>query len=112
MAQRYIASFFDDYPTSEDERVAHPHELIKRYFRARKMHCRACWVVNLVKAFLNDPPVPIIPRYQTGTFDSHLRAVARLPGVGEYASNAWRLFCREAFEAAAVERTVAQSTSG
>lgn len=55
----------------------------------------------MAKAFLEDPPRPIVLRCKTGDFDSHLSEVAHLPGVGEYASDAWRLFCREDFYASA-----------
>jgi hypothetical protein len=65
------------------------------------MHRRAWWVVALAKAFLEDPPRPMVLRCKTGDFDSHLSEVAHLPGVGEYASDAWRLFCREDFYASA-----------
>jgi hypothetical protein len=44
--------------------------------------------------------MPIVLRCKVGEFDSHLSEVAHLPGVGEYASDAWRLFCRKDFYAA------------
>lgn len=53
-----------------------------------------------MRAFLEDPPVPMVLRCKVGEFDSHLSEVAHLPGVGEYASDAWRLFCRRDFDAA------------
>jgi len=51
----------------------------------------------MAKKFLNDPPEPFKLRYKAGDFDSHLSEVAHLPGIGEYASDAWRLFCRRQF---------------
>lgn len=53
----------------------------------------------MAQRFLEDPPRPLRLRCKIGEFDSHLSEVAHLPGVGEYASDAWRLFCRRDFYA-------------
>lgn len=52
--------------------------------------------------------MPLVLRCKTGDFDSHLSEVAHLPGVGEYASDAWRLFYREHFYASAGVRIAEQ----
>ena len=108
IAEPYIVSFFKEYPTVESVRDADPQRLLQRFFRPLGMYRRAWWVVNLARTFLEDPPVPMVLRCKTGDFDSHLSEVAHLPGVGEYASDAWRLFCREAFYASAGVRVAEQ----
>ena len=100
VAEPYIVSFFEEYPTVESVRDAEPQKLLRRYFQPLGMHRRAWSVVNLARVFLEDPPRPMVLRCKVGEFDSHLSEVAHLPGVGEYASDAWRLFCRKDFYAA------------
>jgi len=108
IAEPHIAAFFEQYPTIESVRDADPRKLLQHYFQPLGMHRRAWWVVALAKAFLEDPPRPMVLRCKTGEFESHLSEVAHLPGVGEYASDAWRLFCREAFYASAGIRIAEQ----
>jgi hypothetical protein len=100
VAEPYIDSFFRDYPTVRSVRDAEPQKLLQRYFQSLGMHRRAWWIVDLAREFLEDPPMPMVLRCKVGEFDSHLSEVAHLPGVGEYASDAWRLFCRKDFYAA------------
>lgn len=99
IADPYITSFFEEYPTVETVRDAEPLELLERYFQPLGKHRRAWWVVDLARTFLEDPPRPMVLRCKVGEFDSHLSEVSHLPGVGEYASDAWRLFCRKDFYA-------------
>lgn len=69
------------------------------------MHCQAWRVEGFMKAFLEDPPRPLVLRCKTGDFDSYLSEFAYLPSVGEYANDAWQLFCREHIYASAGIRT-------
>jgi methyl-CpG-binding domain protein 4 len=108
IAEPYIASFFEEYPTVESVRDADPRKILRHFFQPLGMHRRAWWVVDLARVFLEDPPMPMVLRCKTGEFDSHLSEVAHLPGVGEYASDAWRLFCREQFYASAGVRIAEQ----
>lgn len=84
----------------ESVRDAEPQKLLRRYFQPLGMHRRVWSVVNLARVFLEDPPVPVVLGCKVGEFDSHSSEIAHLPGVGEYASDAWRLFCRKDFYAA------------
>ncbi|KAK0258359.1 hypothetical protein LTS00_018217, partial [Friedmanniomyces endolithicus] len=98
-AAPYIEAFLDRFPTRESLRHASTSEIRTTYFEPLGKPLRACTVVRLAKALLDDPPQPFVLRGKIGEFDTHLSEVGHLPGVGEYASDAWHLFCRQDFYA-------------
>jgi hypothetical protein len=60
---------------------------------------RAWWLVRLAAQLLDDPPTPHRLRSKSHDNTGPVSEVAHLVGVGEYASDAWRLFCRRSFYA-------------
>jgi adenine-specific DNA glycosylase len=97
VTEPYIDSFFEDYPTVQSVRDAEPQTFLRHYFQPLGMHRRAWCDVDLARASLEDPPMSMVLRCKVGEFDSHLSEVAHLPGVGEYASDAWRFYFVLAF---------------
>ena len=55
--------------------------------------------MRLAQQFLDDPPRPGILRRKTYQNAGYPSEVAHLPGIGDYASDAWRLFCKVDFYA-------------
>ena len=53
----------------------------------------------MAEQLLDDPPRPNRMRQKGGKYAGYACEVAHLAGVGNYASDAWRLFCKEDFYA-------------
>ena len=72
---------------------------ITPYFSNLGLHRRAGWLIQLARQLLVDPPKPYILRKKGA--GSVCSEVAHLRGVDRYASDAWRIFCKDAFYRAA-----------
>ena len=55
--------------------------------------------MRLAQQILNDPPRPGILRRKTYQNAGYPSEVAHLPGIGDYGSETWRLFCKVDFYA-------------
>lgn len=97
-AARFIADFLQRYPNPQSIRDV-PESDIRSYFNTLGLFRRASWIKNLAEQFVLDPPMPQIMRRKSGKDAGYASEVAHLAGVGNYASDAWRLFCKEEFYA-------------
>ncbi|KAL4743559.1 hypothetical protein BDV11DRAFT_201754 [Aspergillus similis] len=104
---------FDRYPTIEAMAAANPHELISMIHRLGFQNQRARKCIALAQTWLNCPPSRgkryrklNYPRKTDGRDvkagecidDEDQRIaweIAHLPGVGAYALDSWRIFCRD-----------------
>ena len=78
------------YPTPETLARAQYND-IQPYFAHLGLFRRADWLIKLAKAWLVDPPQPDKLKKKRGLESE----VAHLPGVGTFASDAWRIFCKD-----------------
>ena len=95
----FLQAFFEQYPTPDVLRDADPEAIKEKYFRTLGLFRRAWWLVRLAAQLLDDPPIPHRMRSKSHDGNGPVSEVAHLVGVGEYASDAWRLFCRRSFYA-------------
>lgn len=51
----------------------------------------------MAKQLVLDPPRPYVKRQKNGDNAGYASEVAHLKGIGNYGSDAWRLFCKESF---------------
>ncbi|KFY31787.1 hypothetical protein V493_00795 [Pseudogymnoascus sp. VKM F-4281 (FW-2241)] len=72
------------------------YDEIKIYFRDLGLLRRASWLIELSKKWLIDPPQAgkIRKKMWGGSIQAESE-VAHLQGVGLYASDAWRIFCKD-----------------
>ncbi|OAG37685.1 hypothetical protein AYO21_08048 [Fonsecaea monophora] len=87
--------FFLQFPDPEHLARAKYDETVL-FFRDLGLPRRAGWVIDLAKDWLSQPPKAGVT-YQKSyngkiTVESE---VAHLKGVGKYASDAWRIFCKD-----------------
>ena len=97
--QSFLKAFFVQYPSPKTLRDADPKAIKETYFQRLGLFCRAWWLVKLAAQLLDDPPLPHVLRSKSYKNAAAASEVAHLVGVGEYASDAWRLFCRRPFYA-------------
>jgi methyl-CpG-binding domain protein 4 len=87
--------FLQKFPDPQSLAQAKYNETVP-FFEKLGLLRRAGWVIELAKQWLTDPPVPNVVRKKLYggkvTFESE---VAHLKGVGTYASDAWRMFCKD-----------------
>ncbi|KAL4820617.1 hypothetical protein BDW67DRAFT_172779 [Aspergillus spinulosporus] len=104
---------FDRYPTIEAMAAANPHELVSMIHRLGFQNQRARKCIALAQTWLKSPPSRgkryrklNYPRKTDGRDvkagecidDEDQRTaweIAHLPGVGAYALDSWRIFCRD-----------------
>ena len=80
------------YPTPERLADAHYRE-IQPFFKNLGFFRRADWLIELAKTWLVRPPQANKKfKKSRGTFESE---VAHLKGVGAFANNVWRVFCKD-----------------
>jgi hypothetical protein len=72
---------------------------IKPYFETLGLPGRALWIKKMAEQLLVDPPRPNIMRRKGYRNAGYASEVAHLTGIGDYGSDAWRLFCKEGFYA-------------
>jgi len=85
----------DENPTPASLRDVEKNMIKEKYFKHLGLFRRAGWLVRLGDELVNDPPLPNMPRCKSNPGAGYASEVARLPGVGDYASDAWRLFCKK-----------------
>jgi hypothetical protein len=98
-ARPFLKAFLEHYPSPDSLRGADPKAIKETYFNTLELFCRAWWLVSLADQLLDDPPLPHALRKKTYCNARPPSEVAHLSGVGEYASDAWRLFCKKSFYA-------------
>lgn len=108
-----LNEFFQKYPTAESLTKAHVDDLAAIIHPLGFQHQRAGKIINLANTWLSEPPVKGkryrqfgYPRPSDGRDvkpsecldDDDPRfawEVAHLPGIGPYAIDSWRIFCRD-----------------
>jgi endonuclease III len=98
-AKPYIRAFLQAYPTPESLQDIRPEDILRDYFQKLGFHRRAWTVVALARQLRDDPPRPGVLRRKTDENAGYASEVAHLVGIGDYGSDAWRLFCRVDFYA-------------
>lgn len=98
-ARPYLEDFLEEYPTPRSLQDADPKTIASVYFKRLGLYRRAWWLVEMAHQLLTDPPQPNVLRRKSGPNAGLWSEVSHLAGVGEYASDAWRLFCKQKFYA-------------
>ncbi|KAK0770283.1 hypothetical protein LTR75_017953 [Friedmanniomyces endolithicus] len=98
-AEHLLGAFLEEYSTRERLRSADLKDIQERYFKHLGLHRRAGWLVKMADQLLRDHPRPHTLRQKTYRNAGYACEVAHLAGVGPYASDAWRLFCKKSFYA-------------
>ncbi|KAI4219552.1 MAG: hypothetical protein L6R36_008248, partial [Xanthoria steineri] len=99
-AQSFLQAFLRQYPTAESLRFADPARIQTDYFSTLGLWRRARWLVTMADQLISDPPLPNVLRRKQYANAGPACEVAHLAGVGQYACDAWRLFCKRSFYAA------------
>ena len=86
------------YPNPESLRDV-PVEDVKLHFKTLGLPGRASSIKRMAEQLLVDPPRPNRMRQKRYKNAGYASEVAHLAGVGDYGSDAWRLFCKENFYA-------------
>ncbi|KAK0258862.1 hypothetical protein LTR35_018132 [Friedmanniomyces endolithicus] len=94
-ARHLLEAFLEEYPSPERLRTADPKDIQERYFKHLGLYRRAGWLVRMADQLLQDPPRPGILRQKTYQNAGYACEIAHLAGIGPYASDAWRLFCKK-----------------
>lgn len=76
-----------------------PRSIRTKYFADLGLHRRAYWLVEMASQLLSQPPRPGELKKKSYKGAGYASEVAYLTGVGDYASDAWRLFCKKPFYA-------------
>lgn len=98
-AENHLHAFLNRYPTPESLRGADPEHIRDTYFTALGLFRRAWCLVQIAEQLISDPPRPGKKRRKAGEKAGYASEVAHLKGIGNYGSDAWRLFCKESFYA-------------
>ena len=98
-ARPFLEAFLERYPTAESLRYEDPARIKSDYFYRLGLYRRAYWLVTLANQLILDPPRPNILRRKLYKDAGYACEVAHLAGVGAYACDAWRLFCKRSFYA-------------
>jgi hypothetical protein len=93
-----LAVFFQRYPNPRSLQAATVDD-IKSYFKTLGLPGRATWIKTMAEQLLLDSPKPNRLRHKTYKNAGYASEVAHLKGIGDYGSDAWRLFCKEDFYA-------------
>lgn len=98
-ARPHLEAFLEEYPSPEVLKDAEPISIRTRYFADLGLHRRAYWLVEMASQLGSQPPRPNEPRKKPYKGAGYASEVAHLTGIGDYASDAWRLFCKKSFYA-------------
>ncbi|KAK3617146.1 hypothetical protein LTR22_026827 [Elasticomyces elasticus] len=109
-AEGLLGAFLEEYSSPERLRSADPKDVQQRYFKHLGFYRRAGWLVEMADQLLRDHPRPDILRRKDYRHTGYACEVAHLTGVGEYGSDAWRLFCKKPFYAG--HRLMLQTNGG
>ena len=84
----------EQFPEPEPLARAEYHE-IQPFFANLGLFQRADWLIKLAKAWVERPPQANKLYVKRGGKPVFTSEVAHLPGVGMFANNAWRIFCKD-----------------
>jgi hypothetical protein len=98
-ARPYLEGFFEKYPTPDVLQHADPCYIQEEYFKHLGLYRRAEWLVKMAGQLLHTPPRPDKREKKSYKDAGYASEVSHLTGVGDYASDAWRLFCKKPFYA-------------
>jgi len=98
-ARPYLEDFFEEFPTPDMLQHADSKHIQKEYFKHLGLYRRACWLVKMAGQLLRTPPRPDEREKKSYKDAGYASEVSHLTGVGDYASDAWRLFCKKPFYA-------------
>lgn len=98
-ARAFLDAFLKKYPTAESLRYEDPARIKSDYFYRLGLYRRAWWLVTMANQLIMDPPRPNVLRQKLYRNAGYACEVAHLAGVGNYACDAWRLFCKRSFYA-------------
>ncbi|KAK3046387.1 hypothetical protein LTR09_012131 [Extremus antarcticus] len=105
-ARPYLEVFLHESLTPQDLRGADVNDLVSTYFRHLGLHRRAWWLIDMAIQLITDPAKPNVLRRKPGREAGHWSEVGHLAGVGEYASDAWRLYAGHGFSVPEEWRTL------
>lgn len=98
-ARPYLEDFFEEYPTPDVLQHADSKHIQEEYFKHLGLYRRADWLVKMAGQLLCTPPRPGVCKKKSYRDAGYASEVSHLTGVGDYASDAWRLFCKKSFYA-------------
>jgi len=98
-ARPYLEDFFEEYPTPDVLQHADSKHIQEEYFKHLGLHRRADWLIKMAGQLLRTPPRPGVCKKKSYKDAGYASEVSHLTGVGDYASDAWRLFCKKSFYA-------------
>jgi len=98
-ARPYLEDFFEEYLTPDMLQHADSKHIQNEYFKHLGLYRRANWLIKMAGELLRSPPRP--DEYEKKSYKDagYASEVSHLTGVGDYASDAWRLFCKKPFYA-------------
>jgi hypothetical protein len=98
-ARPHLEAFLEEYPSLDALQDADPEAIRTEYFADLGLFRRAYWLVEMASQLLSQPPRPNKLKIKSYKGAGYASEVAHLAGVGDYASDAWRLFCKKPFYA-------------
>jgi hypothetical protein len=98
-ARPYLEDFFEEYPAPDVLQHADSKHIQEEYFKHLGLHRRADWLVKMAGQLLRTPPRPGECKRKSYKNAGYASEVSHLAGVGDYATDAWRLFCKKPFYA-------------
>jgi hypothetical protein len=98
-ARPHLEDFLRRYPTLDVLENTDPDDIKETYFKTLGLFGRSKMLVKMAGQLLHDPPLLDKPRQKTYKNPGYASEVAHLAGIGDYASDAWRLFCKKPFYA-------------
>jgi hypothetical protein len=87
--------FLEQFPDPKGLAAA-KYDETEQYFENLGLFRRAQWVIDLAKRWLLQPPKAGV--FHAKKYNGNIQfvsEVAHLKGVGQYASDAWRIFCKD-----------------
>jgi methyl-CpG-binding domain protein 4 len=90
-ARRFLQEYPEPLPLSKAA-----YKDIQPFFATLGLFRRASWLIDLAKEWLINPPTAGVIHKKSSRDGVVLESeVAHLKGVGKYASDAWRIFCKD-----------------
>jgi hypothetical protein len=90
-ARRFLLHFPD-----ADHLARAKYEETVLFFKSLGLLRRAAWVIDLAKGWLSQPPKAGVVYEKSYKGNVTVKSeVAHLKGIGRYASDAWRIFCKD-----------------
>ena len=98
-ARLHLEAFFEEYPSPNVLKDAEPRSIRTEYFSDLGLYRRLYWLVEMASQLEGRPPRPNELEKKPYKGAGYASEVAHLTVVGDYASDAWRLFCKKSFYA-------------